>query len=346
MILEKNDFSLLVILTGSLGDLIRGLVITAYIKEKYPKCKISWLVENSLKDIVALDKNIDDVIIFKKKDKLKGFLDTIKILRSKKFDIAFDMQRILKSGIFSIFSEAPIRVGFSKKDSKEFNFLFNNHFIDYYPKDTPKIKQYLAFLKFLNLDIDDEKENLIFSFTHGALLKEEFENSLKNKECIGIVLGSQWKSKDYEVKNYITLIKKLLAENQNLNFVLIGTKGQAYLAKEIKDSLKNDSTKIIDLCGKTTLTDLVAIFKELKCGVGPDCGAGHLFGALEVPYISLFGPTIIKRVAPYKMEHLALQLKLPCIPCYKKNCPLKHNNCMKNITPDMILDKIKEYKLI
>ena len=79
MILEKNDFSLLVILTGSLGDLIRGLVITAYIKEKYPKCKISWLVENSLKDIVALDKNIDDVIIFKKKDKLKGFLDTIKI---------------------------------------------------------------------------------------------------------------------------------------------------------------------------------------------------------------------------------------------------------------------------
>ena len=346
MIIKNDDFSLLVVLTGSLGDLVRGLTITHYIKEKYPKCKISWLVENSLKDIVTLDKNIDDVIIFKKKDKLKGFLDTIKILKSKKFDITFDMQRILKSGIFSIFSRAPIRVGFSKKDSKEFNFLFNNHFIDYYPKNTPKIKQYLAFLKFLDLNINDDKEDLKFAFTHGALLKEEFENFLKNKECIGIVLGSQWKSKDYEVKNYITLIKKLLDENQNLHFVLIGTKGQAHLAKEIKDSLKNDATKIIDFCGKTMLVDLVAIFKELKFGIGPDSGAGHLFGALDVPYISLFGPTIIKRVVPYKMEHLALQANLPCIPCYKKQCPLKHNNCMKILTPDMILDKIKENKLI
>ena len=94
---------------------------------------------------------------------------------------------------FLVIVIAYLLITFSKKDSKEFNFLFNNHFIDYYPKDTPKIKQYLAFLKFLNLDIDDEKENLIFAFTHGALLKEEFENSLKNKECIGIVLGSQWK---------------------------------------------------------------------------------------------------------------------------------------------------------
>lgn len=346
MILNNDNFSLLVILTGSLGDLVRGLTITHYIKEKYPNCKISWLVENALKDVVKLDKNIDDVIVFKRKDKLKGFLDTIKILKSKKFDITFDMQRILKSGIFSYFSKARIRVGFNKKDSKEFNYLFNTHFIDYYEKHTPKIIQYLAFLKFLDINIDDKNEDLKFSFTNASLLKDEFKIILKDKDCVGIVLGSQWKSKDWDIKNYITLIKKLLEENQNLYFVLIGTKAQEHIANIIKVSLKNDASKIIDLCGKTTLEDLVAIFKNLKFGIGPDSGAGHLFGAVKVPYISLFGPTIIKRVVPYKMDHLALQANLPCIPCYKKKCPLKHNNCMKELTPNMILEKIKENKLI
>ncbi|MGI6680419.1 MAG: glycosyltransferase family 9 protein [Bdellovibrionota bacterium] len=345
MIVKKNDFSLLVILTGALGDLTRGLCITGYIKQKYPNAKISWLVENSLKDIVYLDKNIDDVIIFKRKDKLKGFLDTIKILKTKKFDIAFDMQRILKSGIFSIFSKAPIRVGFSKKDSKEFNFLFNNNFIPYYSKNTPKIKQYLAFLKFLDIDIDDEKEDINFAFTNGAKLKEEFKEALNGKTCIGLVLASQWQTKDWDRQNYVGLIKELLKINKDLNFVLIGTKGQKDISNFITENL-NDASCIIDLCGKTNLEDLIAIFKNLKLGIGPDSGAGHIFASVHVPYISLFGPTIINRVVPYKMERLAIQVDLPCIPCYKRTCPLKHNNCMKNITPSMIINKIKEYNLL
>lgn len=346
MILSKKDFSLLVILTGSLGDLTRGLCITEYIKNKYPGCRISWLVENSLKDIVSLDRNIDEVIIFKRKDKLKGFIDTIKSLKERKFDITFDMQRIFKSGIFSYFSNAPIRIGFSKKDSKEFNFLFNNKYIDYYSTNTPKIKQYLAFLKFLDIHVDDENESVKFSFTKNVNLKEEFSLMLKGKNCIGLVLASQWESKDWNIESYIELIKKLLAIDKDLFFVLIGTKSQNYIAEAIKSALGNYESKVINICGKTTLEDLIGIFKLLKFGIGPDSGAGHLFSSVFVPYISLFGPTIVNRVAPYKMEKYALQLKLPCIPCYKKRCPLKHNDCMNKLTSDMVIAKINEHDLL
>lgn len=345
MILSNKNFSILIILTGSLGDLARGLTITYYIKMCYPESKITWLVENSLKSLVKLDKNIDEVIVFTKKDKLKGFINTIKELLKKNFDITFDMQRIFKSGIFSFFSRAPIRVGFSKKDSKEFNFIFNNYYIDYFSKNTPKIRQYLAFLKFLDINIDGEKENLHFSFTDNLILKEDFKNILQNKKCVALILASQWNSKDWNIKNYVKLVNKLLEEDKDLFFVLIGTASQKKLATLILENV-NDRNKIIDFCGKTSLEDLLSIFKNLKFGVGPDSGAGHLFGALNVPYISLFGPTIFKRVAPYRMENFVIQLDLPCIACYKKNCPLKHNNCMNNISIEMVLDKIKKYNLI
>ncbi len=345
MIINKKEFSILIVLTGSLGDLARGLSITYYIKLFYPQSKITWLVENSLKSLVELDKNIDDIVVFNRKDKLKGFFNTIKELSKRQFDMTFDMQRILKSGIFSFFSKAPIRIGFSKKDSKEFNFIFNNHYIDHYSKNVPKIRQYLAFLKFLDINVNDEKEDLTFSYTNNIILKDEFKNILQNKKCIGLILASQWKSKDWNIKNYIELINELLEKDKTLCFVLIGTKAQKLLSDKIIQNI-NEKDSIIDFCGKTSLEDLLGIFKQLKFGIGPDSGAGHLFGALQVPYISLFGPTIFNRVAPYKMEHLVIQLGLSCIPCYKKKCPLSHNDCMNKITVKMVLDKIERYSLL
>lgn len=337
----KEDFSLLIILMGSLGDVARGLCITHYIKEKYPKSKITWVIEKSLKDLASLDKNIDNVIVFNKKDKLKAFLDVKKEIQKEKYDIVFDMQRILKSGILSLFSKAPIRVGFSIKDSKEFNFLFNNKYISYFTKSTPKIIQYIDFLKFLDIDLtSEEKEKLVFSYANNIAPKEEFKNIFDgNKTYIGLVLASMWKSKDWDIKNYVELINKL--DNKDYAFVLIGTNAQKELSNYIKENVK-DKKEIIDFCGKTTLVDLLFIIKNLKVGVGPDSGAGHLFGALKTPYISLFGPTIPDRVCPYNMRELVLQTSLPCIPCYKKVCPLKHNDCMKKITPDLVTEKLLE----
>ena len=68
-----------------------------------------------------------------------------------------------------------------------------------------------------------------------------------------------------------------------------------------------EEKKLTSLVGKTTLPELVKVLASCMVAVGPDSGPGHISAAVTTPYISLFGPTDIRRVAPYRMESLALQ---------------------------------------
>ena len=87
-----------------------------------------------------------------------------------------------------------------------------------------------------------------------------------------------------------------------------------------------------------------------------DSGPMHIAAALKVPMIAIFGPTNIKETAPYVPQvsntnlsiedsimyspyHSCILLykSLPCAPCKKRECPLKHHNCMKLITPQEVI---------
>ncbi len=79
-----------------------------------------------------------------------------KDLRQDRFDITLDLQRILKSGFFSLLSGAGRRIGFHRRNAKEFNWIFNNEHIAYFSDDLPKIRHYLKFTEYLGLPEPDQ----------------------------------------------------------------------------------------------------------------------------------------------------------------------------------------------
>lgn len=73
-----------------------------------------------------------------------------------------------------------------------------------------------------------------------------------------------------------------------------------------------------------------------------DSGPMHIATALKVPIVAIFGPTDINETAPYTPTHTEqsialLHADLPCSPCKKRECPLKHHNCMKLISPQEVI---------
>jgi ADP-heptose:LPS heptosyltransferase len=113
----------LIILLGALGDVVRGLAVVNALKVADPKCTITWLVEPASSGVVALHRGVDAVIVFKRKEGLRGVLSLVKELRARTFDITLDMQRHLKSGFFSWVSRSPRRIGFHPDDTKEANWF-------------------------------------------------------------------------------------------------------------------------------------------------------------------------------------------------------------------------------
>jgi heptosyltransferase-2 len=67
----------------------------------------------------------------------------------------------------------------------------------------------------------------------------------------------------------------------------------------------------------------------------------HLAAAFEIKTVAIFGPTKYKETHQWMNKNeILINLHLECSPCMKRTCPLKHHKCMKDITAQMVLDKI------
>jgi ADP-heptose:LPS heptosyltransferase len=150
-------------------------------------------------------------------------------------------------------------------------------------------------------------------------------------------MGSSWESKDWFFEGYYRLVKNILS-SMKWPVVLLGDGSQVSSATKLYQKL--GSHELINLVGKTSILELVAVLKAAAAGVGPDSGPGHLAAAVGTPYVTLFGPTSPKRASPYKCEHLVVQSGVSCVSCYKKKCPDLDRLCMRRISVESVQEKL------
>ena len=126
--------------------------------------------------------------------------------------------------------------------------------------------------------------------------------------------------------------------------VLIGGSSEEEFAKKIELKLRNNidsnssGNNIINLVKKTTLEDLIPVFKSVSLAIGSDSGPMHIAAACDIPVISLWGATSSKRSAPYGSEQYVLDASIGCSPCYKSDCPGLNRLCMREHTVEKILN--------
>ena len=330
-----RDPSILIILMGALGDVARGLCLISHIKKHLPRSRVSWLVEPKWVEVVRFHPDIHRVIVFDRPKGLRAVQALYRELSTEGFDITLDLQRHFKSGFFSLLSGASRRVGFHRRNAKEFNWLMNNEHIAYSPGGLSKIELYIRFVRHLGLPAPD---SLDFGFSSLGLdsVRPEIQRLLGGP-FIAVVMGSSWKSKDWVVEGYRQLVADILASG-DMGVVLLGDRSQIAAAERLADSI--DHPQLIDLVGKTTLLELTAVLKAASAAVGPDSGPGHLAGAVKTPYVSLFGPTDPTLTAPYGSEHLVIQVKVECGPCYKRECPIPERWCMRQVDVEAVKAKL------
>jgi ADP-heptose:LPS heptosyltransferase len=278
---------------------------------------------------------IDEIIIFNRPKNILGVWHLYKALSQSHFDITLDLQRHLKSGFFSFLSKAKRRIGFNRYNAKEWNWIFNNEQIVYVSEKMTKLYHYFKFTEHLGLpepiSLDFGLSSLIENRIRpeiGAQIKEPF---------IAVVLGSSWESKNWLFEGYYRLVKDILSEKKR-RVVLLGDRSQISSAAELDE--KVGSPNLINLVGKTSIPELVAVLKAAVTGIGPDSGPGHLAAAVGTPYVTLFGPTAPERNAPYQCDHLVVQSSISCVACYKKNCPDLDRQCMRLISAETVLEKL------
>ncbi len=329
----------LIVLLGSIGDVVRALPLLGRMRAAWPAAHIAWAVEPKSEPILRGHPWIDDLIVYDRRRAPWSFTPFLLKIQRGRFNLVIDLQRHFKSGVIGLVSGAKDRLGFASINVKEFNHRFSTRRIAAQPPMRLKLMQYQAFGDLLGI----EAVPIRFGLEPDAEARERARQLIGNlpRPRVAVILGSSWPSRIYFPKAMASAIRKLINPSnsaQSFTPILVGGSDETELALAVQRELA--PAVALNLAGKTRLGELPAIFAECDVAMGPDSGPMHIAAAVGCPVVSLWGATAPERSAPWGFAEYAVRGAIPCSPCYLRNCPIGRE-CMRRITPETVADEIR-----
>ncbi|MCM8825818.1 MAG: glycosyltransferase family 9 protein [Candidatus Omnitrophica bacterium] len=322
---------ILILKTGAFGDMILTSVSINAASSIYPNYEIYLLTTLLYNEVYQDCPFIKEIFCFPSRFDVLGFLKLIIKLRQKNFDIILDLQGNLKTNFFSFLFGGRERIGFYKKPAGK---LFLTRGIKKGSIANP-IETQMSFW-----------ENIVSKNIYGKLQlwiseerKKEFHKYLnryglkrKNYVVFHPSASAEWKTKLWLTENWIELGNFFI--KNGFQIVLIGDEHSKKLNEKIEQSING---KTVDLSGKTDFFELSLLIENAAMLITTDSGPMHIGAAVGTKTIAIFGPTDpLLHCPPQVME---VHSELDCAPCYKKSCT--HISCMKEVSPDKIIDRVK-----
>jgi 3-deoxy-D-manno-octulosonic-acid transferase/heptosyltransferase-1 len=343
--------NILIVKLSAIGDVIHTLPALNAVRNYYPNANITWLVEEDAAPLVQGHEALDRVIVSKRKRWLKAlrslsFLNTvqevcgfIKALRDTRYDMILDFQALLKSGILIALARGQRKIGFGKGlEHMEHSYIFLNEHIPAVDMEIHALSRGMVLLNAVGIPTNEVEYKLPVS-DHDRknideLMKQLGINGVKSLVAINPV--AKWETKLWPNKKFAELADMLI-DQYDMKIVFTGGIKDYSIIQAITSSMKG---RAINFAGKTTLTELAALYEKAALVISTDTGPMHLAAAMGTPVVALFGPTAPWRTGPYGRGHQIITAGLECSPCFKRRC--ETTDCMYQISMDQVLNGVKK----
>jgi lipopolysaccharide heptosyltransferase I len=295
---------------SSLGDVIHALPAARALRQARPDAHLVWLVEAREYPVLRGHPDLDAVIPVDTRrwrrltrrpsgvrQAWEGLARIRRRLREERFDIALDLQGLVKSGVLTAWTRAPVRIGFSGSYCREWgSCLFTNRRVTPPPGAVHVVDQYLSLLAPLGVQAGPPEFHV--PLRHEAERRiEDFlgEQGVKRRDrLVALNPGAGRESKRWPVAHWRALAERLGRE-PDVRLLLLWGPDEIHMARQIGQGLP---VKVL-LAPPTDLDELAALLSRCALMVAPDTGPLHLAAALGIPALGLYGPTRVERNGPY-----------------------------------------------
>jgi len=322
-----------------LGDVLFSTATLRNIRRNFPDSFIACIIPSRCYPILKGNPHLDEIIIFDDKDRHKGVaaqMSFVRMLKGKQFDTAILLHRSFTRALICRLAGIKERVGYHTKKRA---FLLTKRIISPKRDSLHRIDYYLNVVEKLGLRVEDRYTEFFIGENDLDFVDKYLAKNLATKTMlVAINPGGNWLPKRWPREYWARLADKLVSEF-GAKVIITGAHPDLSLAISIKERMKE---KPLIACGVLNVKQLGALLKRVDLFVTSDTGPLHIANAVSCKKIvTIFGPTSKEITGPYPLKNIAiLQKDVGCkIPCYKVHC--KDNRCMKAITPDEVIEKIK-----
>lgn len=332
--------SLLIVRLSAIGDIVMASPLVHALRKKYPDAHLAWLVQPECAQLLRDHPGLDEVIIWQRQRwqqllKERHFLTLLREIKTFRrqlhrhnFDLALDLQGLLKSGFLVWLSGAKRRIGLGSKEGSQ---RLMTEVIERGGEAGLIGSEYRYLAEYLDLPVNDFKMQIgIGNETERQL--EQLKPSFNHPYAV-ICPFTTRPQKHWFEDAWIKLVAKLKGD-YGLEVVMLGGPGDKPAAQSIADSCQ-----LVNLAGETNLQLAAAIIRESALVVGVDTGLTHMGHAFLRPTVCLFGSTKPYLSTGTNQAHIIYHA-LECSPCKRSPTCDGAFTCMRDITTAEVLDAV------
>lgn len=332
---------------------MRTLPALAVIRRRFPKAFIAWIVEEKAGEILRGRTDLDEVIVFPRRTlerRAKNPLTLpravatlcrfVRDLRARRFEVSVDFHGLLKSGLISFFSGAPVRLGFARGYDKEMNHLFSTRRVSLPVPKLSRVRRNLLMAEALCGPVEAPRVRIEPSRDD----RKAVDRLLRRKTSGGrprviVHPGTSPKTvyKRWDAGQFAAAAD-LIVSRHGGEVIVTGGPGEEEIVSETVRRMKHPPS-IID--EPLSLLELAALFETADVYIGGDTGPTHIASFVGTPVVAVFGPTDPVENEPYTGTPFRMvRAASPCSPCREKTCV--RADCFRGVTPLMVARAAEE----
>jgi len=336
---------ILIVRTSAIGDVVFASPFAAALKATWPDAHVAWLVEPGIAPLLADDPCVDELIHWPKGEwkklwQARRFGALIKAVRhlsgelkARRFDVAIDMQSLLKSGWLTWLSGAPRRIGLGSREGSQWLMT------EVIPKggDAGRISsEYLYLAQQLGLETGTFLPRLVVGGTTAAKVEALLSRHGLERGRFAAFAPFTTRPQKHWFEDAWQALGPSVASALGLTPVILGGPADRDAAERIASAIPG----AVVLAGETNIPEAAAIIERAGLLIGVDTGLTHMGIAFNTPTVALFGST-----RPYldtgRDNARVIWLGLACSPCRRR--PTCHGafTCLRDITVERVLDEAR-----
>ncbi len=326
----------LIVRLSALGDTLMSSPVAQALREAFPHAHIGWVAEKRCAPVVEGNPYLNRVHLWD--GTLRGLLETVQDIRRERYEVALDVQGLLKSALIPWLARIPVRIGFA--NAREGSVRLLTHTVPPPPPTPFASGRNLHLLKALGVPVDFHRHRLFFPLAEGhreAARRHIAALGLEPKRFVVLTPATTRPQKHWVKERWSELATRLWTE-QKMPAVLLGSANDRPLLQWIAAQCPAPVFVVCHL----PLKEAVALIEQAAVLVGPDSFPIHAALAVGTPAVALFGPN-----DPYRFRNelgiRVLEHDLPCRPCGRRPTCGGTFPCMAMITVDEVLAAIEAF---